>query len=245
MRRQLVPVLALVLLQAACSGSRAPDDRRAAPPADPQAERDAAVERLAVDLMKRAASHEPETSRVLKEVARRAGGALVGFQHRLKRRASLLRKIRSKLAADAALDVGQVVIDDALRYTLQVRDEPPGAHADAIRTAFGELERAGHRVQRVKNYWPRGDNYSGVNSVLVAPDGLLWELQFHTPESFRLKQETHDLYEEMREDSTPLARKRELYDELAAPWEQVDIPAGLLDKGALHPSDEVILNPPP
>jgi len=56
--------------------------------------------------------------------------------------------------------------------------------AEAIRATFKGLEAAGHKVIKVKNYWPRGDNYSGVNSVLETSDGLEWELQFHTAESF-------------------------------------------------------------
>ncbi len=41
--------------------------------------------------------------------------------------------------------------------------------------ALVRLERSGHSVQRVKNYWPADDNYSGINSILKAPDGLEWD----------------------------------------------------------------------
>src|SRR5690606_2590316 len=103
----------------------------------------------------------------------------------------------------------------------------------------------GHEVLEVKNYWPRGDNYSGVNSVLRAPTGLPWELQFHTPASAREQRRGHPLYEELRLPETPVARKRELFRALAAPWEEIDIPEGVLEAGSLHPKDAVIRRDPP
>jgi hypothetical protein len=239
MRRRLAPVLALVLLVTACPRPRP------APPPDPAAEREAAIQELADQTMARAAAHEPEVSRILQAVAAGLGGTMAGFEHRLKKRDSVIRKIRSRLPDDPAAAVASVIIDDALRYTLQVDDEPQGRHAEAIRTTFAELEAAGHTVQRVKNYWPRGDNYSGVNAVLLAPDGLPWELQFHTADSFRVKQETHALYEEMRDDATPTERKRDLFRQLAAPWEEVPIPHGLLTPQSLHPTETIILHQAP
>ena len=250
MRRRLSPVLALIaLLLAGCprggettAGPR-PDGPVERP--DPAAEREAAIQQLADRYMARAAANEPEVSRILQELAAQQGGTMAGFEHRLKKRDSLLRKIRSRLADSPDTPVSEIVIDDALRYTLQVDDQPAGRHGEAIRATFAALEAAGHKVDRVKNYWPRGDNYSGVNTVLLAPDGLPWELQFHTADSFRVKQETHELYEEMREDATPAERKRELFRQLAAPWEHVAIPEGLLTPNSLHPSEDIIRHDPP
>jgi len=195
--------------------------------------------------MARAAGHEPAVSKQLQDLAKKSGGKLAGFEHRLKKRDSLLRKIRTMLKGDPSLAVSAVVINDALRYTLQVDDAPPGRHAKAIRSALVALEGAGHKVLKVKNYWPRGDNYSGVNSVLETADGLQWELQFHTAESFRIQHRDHGLYEEMRKDDTPVETRRELYRKLAAPWEKVPIPRDMLVEKKLHPAEEIISRPPP
>lgn len=254
MRRRNAAFLSVLAALIACSGGTAQHSNPpppppasavdAAPPAA-SAPTDADLERLADDLMKRAAAHEPEVSAILQSVAASLGGTMAGFEHRLKKRDSTLRKIRTILAKDPEGGLSKVVIDDALRYTLQVEDTPPGNHATAIRAAFAALEKAGHKVIKVKNYWPRGDNYSGVNSVIQAPDGLPWELQFHTAASFKVKDETHELYEEMREDTTPVERKRVLYQQLAAPWEKVPIPVDMLEPHALHPVEEIIQRPPP
>jgi hypothetical protein len=225
--------------------ARAPARTAEVTPAGRDAPGNAEVERLADRLMARARQHEPRVSALLGRVASQVGGRMAGFEHRLKTRASLVRKIHQILHDNPGWTASDVRINDALRYTIEVGDAPPGHHADSIRVTFAALEAAGHRVVRVKNYWPRGDNYSGVNSVLAAPDGLEWELQFHTPESFRIKTRDTYLYDELREVSTAPGRKRQLYFELAAPWDSVPIPAHMLDPKALHRNEEIIRRPPP
>ncbi len=252
MRRRFALALAALLALASCSSGTGRPDHPPPPPAAPDAgatavepDREAEIEKLADDLLARAAADEPAVSKLLQDVAGKVGGQMAGFEHRLKKRDSLLRKIHTVLVGDPALAVSAVVINDALRYTLQVDDTPPGRHAEAIRAALGALEKAGHKVVKVKNYWPKGDNYSGVNSVLEAPDGLQWELQFHTAESFRIQHRDHELYEEMRKDDTPLETRRELYRKLSAPWDKVPIPRDMLTPKALHPAEEIISRPPP
>lgn len=246
-RPLLTLIVAAALAAGACGGGADPAPSRQEARAGSPAPRDddAEVERLADDLLARARTHEGPVSALLGQLASEVGGRLAGFEHRLKTRTSLLRKMHQLLHENPGWTPADVPINDALRYTIEVDDEPPGRHAEAIRAAFARLETAGHRVLRVKNYWPRGDNYSGVNSVLIAPDGLEWELQFHTAESFRIKMRDYRLYEELREVETAPARKRQLYFLLAAPWNDVPVPQHMLDPKALHRTEEIILRPPP
>ncbi len=187
---------------------------------------------------------EPSVTPLLREIAERRGGDLAGLEHRFKSRDSLERKIAAALAGDPGLWAGDAVIDDALRYTVRVGDTPAGHHVRVIREILSAFESRGHRVVKVKNYWPGGDTYSGVNSVLLAPGGLSWELQFHTPLSLATKSRTHPLYEVYRLPATDAARRRELFAEMAALWFSIPIPAGILRPGVLHPRDEVILRRP-
>lgn len=251
-RRAAFSLLPLLLIAAgACSGGESSSPSVA--PIDPGAARadksaepaDRRPEPLADDLMARARALEPSVSALLGQIASDVGGRLAGFEHRLKTRPSLLRKILKDLHDHPSWTTADVRIGDALRYTIEVGDQPAGHHVEAIRIAFARCEAAGHRVAVVKNYWLRGDNYSGVNAVLVAPGGLAWELQFHTPESFRLKSRDRALYEEMREVGTPAARKRELYDRMTTPWESVPIPLHVLETNALHPRQRIIRRPAP
>lgn len=76
---------------------------------------------------------------------------------------------------------------------------------------IGNLEKSGYNVVRVKN--TLADNsvsYRGIHTVIAAPDGFKFELQFHTPESLELKNKTHVLYEEWRLSSTSAERRKEL-----------------------------------
>ena len=72
--------------------------------------------------------------------------------------------------------------------------------------ALQQLEQFGYSVVRLKNYWPRNDNYSGVNGVLTTPEGIEWELQFHTSASLNTQDATHAWYEEFRRANTPIER---------------------------------------
>jgi hypothetical protein len=224
-RRWLVLLLGAAFLSS-CSSTAAPPDGAAS---------------RAEAYLAEARAVEPSVTALLRLIVARRGGDLAGFEHRFKTRDSLERKIAGELAENRRLTPDEVVIDDALRYTVRVGDDPPGHHVAVIREVLAAFEGRGHQVVRVKNYWPGGDSYSGVNSVLRAPGGLLWELQFHTPLSFAAKSQTHDRYEVYRLPDTPPAEKRRLFAEMAALWFSVPIPAGILRKGALHSRDEVIL----
>ncbi len=231
--------IAIALLVAvACSQPSRPREA-------PRADRDAEIERRADELVARATRNEPATSLLLQTIARQVDGSLAGFKDRLKTRASTARKLRTTLANHPQLSIAKADLGDSLRYTLVVDDEPPGRHADAIRATFAALTKLGHTVKQVKNYWPCCDNYSGVNAVIVAPDGLAWELQFHTSVSYRIKASDHELYEQLRADDTAIEIKREAYRKLAAPWQSVPVPKDMLVPHALHATEEIILLPPP
>lgn len=218
------------------SASAAPSARRGATDDD--------VATYATEILERAAATEPDVTPRLVTVAEQMGGAMVKLEHKLKTRASTERKLRAKMAEDG-VSLRDVVIDDALRYTMKVDDEPPGRHVEAIGAVLDALSQTGHEVVRLKNYWPAGDNYSGINGVFRAPNGLLWELQFHTPASIRVQAETRAMYEELRKVDTAPARKRELFEAMTAAWDEVPIPEGILVPGALHDKAEIIDRPSP
>lgn len=222
-------LLSLSLSLAACPG----------PASKPSSGADQTVEARVDELLAAAREQEPMVSALLKKVAVDHGGRLLGFEHRLKTRRSMTRKIKLILAQGKAKTPARVTINDALRYTLQVADAPPGRYMTTIKTTMARLAKLGHRVIKLKNYWPRGDNYSGVNSVLIAPSKLRWELQFHTPASYKAQKATRSQYEKLRARATPLAEKRKLFDAMAKVWDTVAIPQGALSPGDWHPAAKV------
>ncbi len=212
--------------------SATPQPSAAAPAAD-------AVVARSAELAALAARIEPAITPLLQRLAKSHGGALVKLAYRLKTRHSTERKIRKALSARPGLAVGAVRVEDALRYTMRVADEPPGRYVAAARATLADLESAGHVVQYVKNYWPRDDNYSGMNTVVLDASGLFWELQFHTPESFAAQSDTRSDYEEFRKVGTPLERQRELFDSMSARWNEVPVPLGVLQPGAIHVEGQI------
>ena len=249
-RGRLLFLLCLALCTSvACGGSPSAqpqpeviDEQRPEPAPRTEEER---LEAHARALLERARELQPSVTALLVRFAHEADGEMVGLEHRIKTLESTLRKMRLFMSQDPSLTPETVVIEDALRYTMRVDDEPPGNYVQTIARTLDALEAEGHRVEVVKNYWPDGDNYSGVNAVLESPDGLPWELQFHTSESYEAQDETRVWYEELRLETTPLDRKRELFDLMTEAWNEVAIPADVLVPHNLHETEEIRDRPRP
>lgn len=196
-----------------------------------------AVQARVQALLEQARLQEPKVTPRLIALATSANGEMVKLEHRLKTEASATRKLNKHLAEHPEAEPGAVILQDMLRYTMRVEDEPPGNYVETIRRALATLEKDGHAVTLVKNSWARGDNYSGVNVVLKTASGLPWELQFHTSASLKVQHETRAQYEELRRQSTPVDRQRVLFDAMARAWDEVPLPAGILEDHALHPTE--------
>lgn len=237
--RWLSGVLVLVLgCASAPSQTVAPVPSASATPSASVAEVDP-VEARANELVARATALEPTVTPEVKRLAAKVDGEMVKLEYRLKTAESTARKLRLELEAQPDLDLPTVTLGDSLRYTMVVNDTPAGHYVAAVHDTLEALEGLGHAVEKVKNYWPRDDNYSGINTVLHAPDGLPWELQFHTPSSLQVQADTRAQYEELRLQATPLERKRELFERMTEAWNVVPLPEGILEPSALHEHEEI------
>ena len=72
-------------------------------------------------------------------------------------------------------------------------------------------------ITKCRNYWLDNKNpYNGVNTLIQDSKGNKFEVQYHTKESFEIKQQTHELYEKQRvleEDSREyLSLKKQMYE---------------------------------
>jgi hypothetical protein len=184
--------------------------------------------------MRRAGILEPELTKKLVAMAEARAGKMYKLEYRRKSLKSTRRKIEKILTENPGMRIEDVDIEDIVRYTMLIGEEPAGHHNRSVAEVLSTLEEMGHTVVKVKNYWPKGDNYSGINTVMRAPAGLTWELQFHTQASADANSKTRTMYEEMRLLTTPLVRKQELFDLMSAVWESVPIPLGILTPGSLH-----------
>ena len=81
----------------------------------------------------------------------------------------------------------------------------------------------------MKNTWEDATNpYKGINVQLVSPTGQKLEVQFHTQESFEMKNgPMHNLYEEWRELSEDSEEARDLQNKMFALSRQLEVPRNI------------------
>ena len=141
----------------------------------------------------KAVANEPEITEHVKNVAKSVGMDTVGLEYRIKTKDSYLRKIRSRFNPSG----NEYEIKDILRYTYTA--DATDITKKALE-AIDTHEKMGYNTVELKNYWlNESDPYNGINTTINAPVGQKFELQYHTPESFELKNgKLHELYEKQR-----------------------------------------------
>lgn len=172
----------------------------------------------AEEIHAKAAAAERNVTPELVKLAGQNGMKMEGLDYRLKEKDSLARKLADPKSGE---------INDALRYTMVA---PPGELAGSAAKTLAKLEEQGYKVTKVKNTFKPGAPYKGVNTQVMAPDGQMFELQFHTPQSFDMKQNvTHGLYERARllPDNSP--EKAAIGQQMVVSAATVPDPPGLAD----------------
>lgn len=118
-------------------------------------------------------------------------------------------------------------IHDGIRYTfVSARDD----YVHTVNQATAILRDSGFDLGVRKNTWPN-DEYKGVNTRwLDHESGCRFEVQFHTHESWQVKQATHGAYAQIHDTRTPTAERerlrayqREISSSLVLPpgWESI------------------------
>ncbi len=182
--------------------------------------------KAAQQVYEKATRLEPQITKQVQDLATANGAELIGLKNRLKTVESLERKIgdkaRDEFGGDneaAAADIG-----DSIRYTMQLDEQN---YAGGVKNTIDVLNQEGYKTN-VKNYWQENNIYKGVNVTVTSPDGQKFELQFHTPGSYSLKEtKNNDLYQIHRLSTTPLATKYELEQQMANNWLDVQTPPNL------------------
>jgi hypothetical protein len=138
------------------------------------------------------------------------GGRLEGIEFRRKGDERLKEKIAESLRIAPAKTPEAVIreIPDAIRYTFCFE---PGSYTEGYRSITERMQSNGYRMIYSKNHWRHDPEYKGTNTRWITPEGQLFEVQFHTPESYHAKQEiTHKSYERIRSRLTDRSERREL-----------------------------------
>jgi hypothetical protein len=162
-------------------------------------------------VLAKSSAAEPAITESMRDITKQLDNntQLVGEEYRLKEGDSLKEKLATAIMNDPDKPLSQhiSVINDSVRYTVQPTAE---TYASEVRQSVRHLEEAGYECVRFKNSWG-GEGYQGINSNWIDPkSGQVFEVQFHTPDSFDGKQQTHKLYEEERLSETSAQRVEEL-----------------------------------
>ncbi len=153
---------------------------------------------------------EPHLTATMKSIERQLPAAtLEGLEHRLKspdRFKERLAKWVGK-APDTPVTTQSTKIYDGIRYTFVIESD---RYTQGVRDVFKKFADSGYESVLIRNAW-RDPDYRGINTRWRNPEsGYLFEVQFHTPQSFEAKQRTHDAYEKIMDRRTPAEEKLRL-----------------------------------
>jgi hypothetical protein len=182
----------------------------------------------AEDFLNRAKHAESQISPVVQGAAHDTGSELLGYpDYVLKSPESFKRKLATALAESPNRNVGDALADmkDSVRYTMRFPSEG-SAYSDGVNTTVQRFGDAGFESVKFKNTWG-SPAYQGINSFWRDPStGHVFEMQFHTQDSFDAKMVTHDLYEQARLPGVSDERKQELADQQNGIFNAVPRPQG-------------------
>ena len=184
----------------------------------------AAMERLSGEeraVYLQALREEPAVTSDVQAVTEAAGGAVEGLEHRIKTPASLEEKLHGR---ETTTDIHDV--SDILRYT---QTFAPEDLAEGTNNSLSLYEAKGYTVCDVRNTWEDDTNpYNGINVKLLSPGGQKLEVQFHTLESFAVKNgPMHQLYEAWRQLPEDSQEAMELQNRMFALSRQLQVPRNI------------------
>lgn len=168
---------------------------------------------------------EPEITKDMSAIISSVNGKVAGLEYRLKSMDSLKRKVETEVLAGISEQQAIESIKDVIRYTALFSPEHFVEQYKQMQVA---LEKQGYKTIVVKNTWQENAVYKGINTfitTLVEKDNFIFEMQYHTKESFELKNGTlHQLYERFRDPNTAQVEKEQLYIEMQKLSAKLDTP---------------------
>lgn len=181
--------------------------------------------RAAKKAVSNAQSTEKETTPMILKMVKEHEGELAKLEHRLKKPDSLTKKILGDVEEKGITEEEAASqINDTLRYTMLFESD---TFVESVGKVQKELKARGWETydEKQKNFFSPGDDYDGYNTVVWKPStGEKFELQFHTPESMRIKSIVHKLYKEIQSTAPESPRRLEIYNEMVAAWKDYQRP---------------------
>ncbi|HED4470628.1 TPA: minor capsid protein [Pasteurella multocida] len=171
---------------------------------------------------------EPKITSDMTQVIASVGGKVAGLDYRLKSLDSLDRKIKTEMLAGLSEKEAIETVRDVIRYTAIFDNN---TFVEQYQKMQDKLTKKGYRTIVVKNTWQEGEIYKGINtfvSAFVGKDNIPFEMQYHTQESFDLKNgKLHQLYETFRNPNTSLQEKAKISLEMRKLSAKLKVPKGV------------------
>lgn len=171
---------------------------------------------------------EPAITEDLLKISNDTGVKMVGLDYRIKTMDSFLRKVEKEsghsLEARAISDtIGTT--NDVIRYTYQ---DSALTLVNSYKDVTRALEAKGYVIETVKNFWlSKGNPYNGINCTFRTPEGQKFEVQFHTPESYDVKDRMHKDYEAWRVLKSSSAEAVTLRRKMMEQSQGMEVPTGI------------------
>lgn len=204
--------------------------------------------RYANILLARASKNEPPITADLQKIALETAAEMAGLEHKFKTKASLTEKLlknsskhlsyisaeRNANSATIEKSVARTARqnNDALRYTFLVSIEK---YVFCFKEVLSELEKSDYEIPS-KYFWNAWKNvgtkydkgYRGINITVISSQRQKFELQFHTEQSFRLKNQMHEMYKEAGLAATSVERKLEIIEIMVESAKNISVPRGAI-----------------
>lgn len=190
---------------------------------------------------------EPKYTELLSGITKQHSGKMLGLSFKFKDAQGIANKIERKVVEKGIThEQSADSIADALRYTVAIS---PDNYVNGMKSAVKALTRSGGVVfESFENNWQPGDAYNGVNAVFRdKKTGLKIELQFHTPESFIVKDKVnHKNYELIRERKGTALDRFQAFMSMKSKSDAIQFPVGVINlegfgipiKSVFRPFDE-------
>lgn len=181
------------------------------------------AESLSKRILDKISRVEPKITQDMQRIA--GNNKLAGLEFRKKTVDSLTRKIiTDSQTENISLAEAASKINDVLRYTTILNVD---TFAKDYLSMKQRLIKEGFEIVKVKNTWLTDGPYKGVNTV-IKKYSISFEMQYHTQESFNLKNgPLHELYEKRRMPSTTKAEKYKLDKEMLELSKTLKVPKNI------------------
>lgn len=110
---------------------------------------------------------------------------------------------------------------------------PYDTYFQSVKDCIQQIERNGYTIIKIDNYWSDDDIYSGLNCIskfynIEEDIEIVFELQFHTPDSYDLKRKNNKDYI-LYNKTTNIKEKCKLFDKITKEYENLKIPPKIME----------------